>query len=90
MNQREGVEWGGRGRRKGGGVEGEGRKGGGVGGGGSGREEVVHYKFLQGEPLFPNLTPLATIMDTFLTILHSKISFASIHVRSCNIIYMSF
>lgn len=51
------MEWGGRGRRKGGGVEGEGRKGGGVGGGGSGREEVVHYKFLQGELLFPNLIP---------------------------------
>ena len=57
MNQREGVEWGGRGRRKWGGVEGEGRKGGGVGGGGSGREEVVYYKFLQGELLFPNLIP---------------------------------
>ena len=28
MNQREGVEWGGRGRRKGGGVEGGGSKGG--------------------------------------------------------------
>ena len=38
------------------GGRGEGRKGGGVGGGGSGRE-VVHHKFLQGEPLFPNLIP---------------------------------
>ena len=57
MNQREGVEWGDRERRKWGGVEGEGRKGGGVGGGRSGREEVVHYKFLHGDPLFPNLIP---------------------------------
>ena len=47
----------GEGGRGEGGVEGERRKGGGVGGGGSSREEVVHYKFLQGEPLFPNLIP---------------------------------
>ena len=57
MNQREGVEWGGRGRRKVGGQKGRGERGEELAEVGAAGRLVVHYKFFQGNPQFPNLIP---------------------------------